>query len=205
MVSEAEIRDCDHLIEPSKELLFRQIATHLWDFDSKRPSSHAFGPATSDCGMPSFARSNYVTAQASRDWHQCHANSPSEAVFACSAEDVVSADARAIDDSKCVVESGKQRSPGHCFVDYRGYSKTEERLLRAILLAKAIELREVYTIDIRRPLDELSPDEIGFLFKEAQRWSVANGRTPSKDSGDRMERRHAEVLGQAEVSQNGSQ
>ena len=140
----------------------------------------------------------------SRDWHQCNANSPSEAVFACSTEEVAAANARAIDDSRCPLETGLSRSPGHCFVDYRGYSTTEKRLLRAILLAKAIARKEIDSVDIRMPVEELSDEDLDALIQAIEKWSEINGREPSMNSDHVVEKRYAEVMKQAQITQDGS-
>lgn len=142
-----ELASCEHSISPSRELLYRQIPEHYWDPIAGKPSSAAFGPAGIDSGMPSFSRSARVNAQESRDWHQHNARSHSRGVWACTVEEVDAADTRSVDDSDCPSLPHKPRSPGHCYVDYRHLDKRGERIVRASLLAAALQRGEISTSD----------------------------------------------------------
>lgn len=144
-----ELESCEKLIEASDELLYRQVTKHLWDDTTRLPSKAAFGPATSDAGRPSFARSsvNDVGEQSSRDWHQRNARSPSVGVWATSTSEVEEAKLAAIDDAACPVPEGANIAPGHCYVDYRDLQPREIRDARAILLLRAIQRGELPTTD----------------------------------------------------------
>ena len=147
---EDDVLDVEVLLEdPQTELLWRQVTRPLWDEEHEVPASHAFGPSTADNGKPSYARESIVTAQESRDWHQQKANSASVGVWAVSVAEVAEADLRAIDDSGVPLPEGAhERSPGHCYVDFRGLSPQDRRNARAVLLRRALARREVKTTDI---------------------------------------------------------
>ena len=149
-------------LEDSAELLFRQMTLHHYDPRVKRPGSHAFGPADADAGRPSFSRSSIVTAQQSFDWHNAKAKSKSFAVLACSVGDVTVASeaawerhsvvTRGVDDSAVAPKKGEpDKAPGHSYVDYRYASqgavgilhKSEQRFIRGMLLAAALERRQI--------------------------------------------------------------
>lgn len=192
-----ELDSCERSISPSPgELLYRQVPEHYWDPIAGKPSSAAFGPATIDGGMPSFSRSKKVTAQGSRDWHQHNARSHSHGVWACTVEEVDAADTRSVDDSDCPSPPRKPRSPGHCYVDYRHFGKRGERIVRASLLAAALERGEIPTKECQRclRLSELGPEEAGVLRARVEKWVSANGCSPSRDSDDPLEQLYAETL-----------
>lgn len=139
----------------SDELIWRQMTAFYWDEDRRQPSSHAFGPAPIDKRMASFTRAFHVNAQESRDWHQQNAASPSFAVWALATVETDDVDVRVVDDDGAPLKPGAKRPPGHCFLDYRGVSKPEERNIRAVLLRHALTRGEIATTDIGFvPLDE---------------------------------------------------
>jgi hypothetical protein len=147
---EQSILDVERLlVDPARELLWRQVTSPLWDEDNNVPASHAFGPSTSDEGRPSYARESVVTAQKSRDWHQKHARSSSAGVWAVSVQEVSEADVRAIDDSRVPrLQGAPEKSPGHCYVDFRGLSREDKVNARAVLLRRALARQELETTDI---------------------------------------------------------
>ena len=124
------------------EVLYRQLTEPLYDPTLKRPSSHAFGPKDADQGRPSFARSSLVSAQDSRDWHTANAAKPSLAVWGCTVGAVQDEGTRAVDDSA----TPGDKSPGHAYIDYRGLSGPEVKVVRAVLLAEALKLGEFPTM-----------------------------------------------------------
>ncbi|AZI58893.1 hypothetical protein EH165_12825 [Nakamurella antarctica] len=126
---------CEFDLEDDAELLYRQIPTHNWDPNVRRPLSHAFGPSSADKGKPSYARSSLASPSESRAWHNENANSKSEVVFAVSVAEVKALDTRSVDDSQC----REGQSPGHCYVDFRHLEKFDERKLRAKLYNHAID------------------------------------------------------------------
>jgi hypothetical protein len=128
------------------ELVFRNITSPLWSADTRQPSSHAFGPSKSDHGKPSYIRSSLTSAQEARTWHTANANSPSLSVWACSVGEVLDAGSQTIDDSAVTHAVGDRVAPGHCYVDFRCLTKSEERVLRSLLLAFAIERQELTTV-----------------------------------------------------------
>lgn len=125
----------EFVIEPSPELIFRQITKHLIRND--RVGSIAF-LSSADRGKPSYSRSSIVSPQASRDWHTSIAGSPSLAVCALAVDDVSSLGIRSIDDSNAALSEGESRAPGHCFIDCRNLTKSEMTNLRSNLLRFAI-------------------------------------------------------------------
>lgn len=143
MTAGIPLLDGEILLTDVDEVLFRQATTPLWDAINRQPSSTAFGPASIDAQKPSFSRSSLVTAQASRDWHQKNAKSPSHGVWGCTVGEVIAAASRAIDDSA----TPGPKAPGHAYVDYRGYNKSQERLLRSRLLIQALARGEFSTTD----------------------------------------------------------
>ena len=191
-----ELSTCEISVAPSGELLYRQITDHHWDPVAKKPSSTAFGPATSDKGMPSFARSTKVSPQESRDWHQHNARSRSRGVWACTDEDVVRAGTRSVDDSNCPSHPQQPRSPGHCYVDYRHYTKRDVRIVRRVLLAAALDRGETPTSDCKvcSKLAELSPENMSELRDHVMEWMSVNGCKPNGESGDPIEQHYAETL-----------
>ena len=130
-------------IPASEELLYRQVTDLHFNETLNIPTSMAFSPMPIDQGKPSFARSTAVTAQDSRDWHNKKANRPSLAVWACSAREVTERETRAIDDSG--LPPDPNRSPGHCYVDYRHMNAETKRTVRALLLADALARGEITT------------------------------------------------------------
>ena len=130
------------LMDPaSDELLLRQITEPL--MTDGKPSSQAFGPSTSDKGAPSFSRRTKTTPTKSRAWHDANAAKPSLGVWACSTSEVDDAGTRSVDDSGVPAAPGTKKAPGHCYVDYRHMAKSEERLVRSLLLAKALDRQEL--------------------------------------------------------------
>lgn len=129
------------------ELIWRQMTSFYWDEEKRQPSAHAFGPAPIDKRMASFTRSLFVTAQEARDWHQENAASPSFSVWALATIETDEVDVRVVDDGNAPLEPGSKRPPGHCYIDYRGVSKPEERTIRAVLLRHALARREIATTD----------------------------------------------------------
>lgn len=144
-----ELQDGEQLVGDADELTYRQITPHLLK-DGDQVASSAFGPSSADAGKPSYSRSSLVTAQEARDWHSSKARSPSEAVYAVSVQEVVTAGSVVIDDSCCPLAEGESdRAPGHCFVDFRGLPKSEERELRAKLYMHAMGRGEIPTEPLR--------------------------------------------------------
>lgn len=134
------------------ELLYRQVTPHTWINDEGTPASHAFGPSKADKGMPSYSRGSKVTAQQAFDWHNAHAHSPSVGTWACSLDEVHAAELRVIDDSQAFAAGPK--APGHCYVDFRGLTKSEERNRRSVLLRHALARGIVYPDAPQLPKDK---------------------------------------------------
>lgn len=143
----------EELVGKSDLIIYRQITEHLWNEKDRKPSSSAFGPATADKLMPSFVRSDKVSAQASRDWHNENARSPSLSVWAVSVAEVDEAATAVVDDSAVDLGEGEIRAPGHCFVEYRHLEskKSEVRQVRLRLLVSAIKRGEQTTKKSRKP------------------------------------------------------
>jgi len=150
---EVELLEGEELLSTAEEVMFRQVTKHM--FDGDKLATTAFGPATADAGMPSFSRSSLVSAQESRDWHTQNARTPSLGVWGVTAGEVIASGRYAVDDSGIPLPAGEKRAPGHCFVDYRGLSKREEREVRGQLYFFAVERGEL-------PTTETSDD--GHLF-----------------------------------------
>lgn len=124
------------------ELLLRQITPHIWLNDKGEPASHAFGPSRSDKGKPSYSRNSKVTSEEAFDWHNANARSKSVGTWACSLREVHSAQAAVVDDSGAAINPPS--APGHCYVDFRDLTKSEERNLRSVLLRAALRRGQVY-------------------------------------------------------------
>ncbi|MCV7629068.1 hypothetical protein ACH0AG_11075 [Micrococcus luteus] len=139
-----QLEQGEKLIEEEGELCYRQITPTLY-IDEGQVATHAFGPSPADKGRPSYSRSSLISAQDARDWHSRNANKPSEAVYAVSVHEVITAGTFAIDDSGAPLTAGEVRAPGHCFLDFRNMSKKEERELRAILYRHAMARGEIPT------------------------------------------------------------
>lgn len=144
--ADLELDDGEELVVDD-ELIYRQITEHLLDREG-RVATHAFTGPSAD-RKPSYARSTLVTAQESRDWYTRNSKSPSLAVHAVSVSEVITAGRWVIDDSGSPLEEGKQRSPGHCFVDARELDKLALKSLRADLWRAAMSRGEIAT---REPL-----------------------------------------------------
>ena len=140
---DVDLRDGESLMTSSEELAYRQITKHMMDGD--KVSSTAFGPASIDKDMPSFSRSEAVTAQEARDWHNQNARSASLGVWAVSVDEVFQAGRYVVDDANAPLEVGEIRSPGHCFVDFRGLSRFEKKDVRGKLYLSAMDRREIPT------------------------------------------------------------
>ena len=139
-----DLEDNEMLVDTIDEISYRQITPHLL-VDGKKVASSAFGPSTADQGKPSYSRSSIVSAQEARDWHSSNARRPSEAVYGVSVGEVAESGSFVIDDSKCALAEDEDRAPGHCFVDFRRFSKPEERELRAKLYMHAMKRGEIPT------------------------------------------------------------
>lgn len=129
---------CENKIKNASELLFRQIIDDYWDERTGKPLSHVFGPKNIDNGMPSYSRSECTTPTESFEWHNRNAKSKSVGVWAVSVEEVAKAGLEVIDDSDCPLPPDGIRAPGHCFPDFRGLNKQEERKIRALIYAAAL-------------------------------------------------------------------
>jgi hypothetical protein len=138
-----ELLEGEQLMSDGGELAYRQTTKHM--FDDGKLATTAFGPMRADTGMPSFSRSSLVTAQDARDWHTRNAKSPSLGVWAVTVGEVVESERYVVDDSKSPLTDGEERAPGHCFVDYRGLTKAQQRELRTKLYFRAIDRGEVPT------------------------------------------------------------
>jgi hypothetical protein len=141
-----EIRECEEPVDPSDELLLRQVGRHAWDDVQQTPTEIAFGPQTADVRRPSFSRAD--DAQGARDWHQKNAASPSIAVYGITSAEAAKAGPglRTIDDSQC--DDGTPKAPDHCYVDYRGLSRPQLREARLYLYMAAMKRQELPTHDI---------------------------------------------------------
>jgi len=128
------------------EDLYRQVTQPNWDGQRQALSSLAFGPRSADAGKLSLSRSSVVSAQEARDWHTANAKNPSLGVWRVTVADVDENDSRAVDDRDVPAKKDDPpKAPGHCYADYRHLSKNEERTLRAVLLQKALDYKEVPT------------------------------------------------------------
>ena len=145
------LREGEDLVGSSDELIFRQIAPHML-VDEGRVSTIAFGPNTSDNGMPSYSRESVVTAQEARDWHTAHASSKSFGVFGVTVNEVIESGRYVVDDSRCSIANGAIRAPGHCFVDFRRLARAERKELRARLFMHAMKRGEIPTVDSSGPI-----------------------------------------------------
>lgn len=143
--ADVELRENEQLVSDADELAYRQITKHM--IDDGKVATTAFGPSTADQGMPSFSRSTLVTAQDSRDWYTRNAKNPSLGVWAVSVGEVVASGRCVVDDSNVPVADGTPQAPGHCFVDYRGLTKQQERELRGKLYIHAMERGEIPTTE----------------------------------------------------------
>lgn len=116
----------ESIIDPSDELLYRQIAPPLFDEENNQPASFAFGPQNCDGGGASYSRSSKVTAQEARDWHCANSPKPSLGVSAVTPSEAQKEPLRCVDDWTDSDQSqiGKM-APGHCYLDFRGFSKPE--------------------------------------------------------------------------------
>jgi hypothetical protein len=141
---DVDLLDCERLVSDSAELIYRQIAPHML-IDDGKVASTAFGPNRSDNNMPSYSRSALVSAQEARDWNTRNAASPSLGVWAVAVGEVSSADSRVVDDNDCPLEEGEKRAPGHCYVDFRGLSRSKRKELRARLHMYAMSRGEIPT------------------------------------------------------------
>ncbi|MBW8172134.1 hypothetical protein K0651_03610 [Ornithinimicrobium sp. Arc0846-15] len=141
---QVELKEGEQLVGELEEIGYRQITPHLLR-DGRQVATSAFGPSTADAGKPSYSRSLIVTAQEARDWHSANARKPSEAVYGVSVGEVIQSGSVVVDDSDCPIANDESRAPGHCFVDFRGLPKPEERELRAKLYMHAMERGEIPT------------------------------------------------------------
>jgi hypothetical protein len=143
--ADVELLDGEQLLSDADELVYRQATQHL--FDGEKLATTAFGPSTSDKDRPSYSRSTVVTAQEARDWHTQNAKSPSLGVWGVTTGEAIASGRHVVDDSRCPIVGGEPRAPGHCFVDFRGLTKSQRRELRSRLYFYATERGEVITIE----------------------------------------------------------
>lgn len=143
-LSDLELFEGEQLMSDSEEIAYRQITSHLMGPDGC-PASHAFGPASSDNGKPSYSRSMKVTAQEARDWHTANARTPSCGVWGVTVGEVISSGRYLVDDGDVELGEGEVRAPGHCFVDFRELTRKERKDLRAKLFMFAVDRGEIST------------------------------------------------------------
>ncbi|POX67821.1 hypothetical protein C3481_06445 [Microbacterium sp. Ru50] len=144
-----ELLQGESIMSAVEERIYRQITDLMMDGD--KIATTAFGPATIDRDMPSFARASLTSAQQARDWHTNNASRPSLAVYAVTVGEVIEGGRHVIDDSAAPLEDGELRAPAHCFVDYRGLTRPARKALRAHLWLQATERGEI-------PTDPTLPD-----------------------------------------------
>lgn len=136
----------ESIIEPSNELLCRQITKPLFDEENNQPASFAFGPQNCDEGKASYSRSSKVTAQEARDWHCANSRSPSLGVWAVTSSEAQTEPLGCVDDWTDGDQSQiENMAPGHCYLDFCGFSKREQRRIRAILLRFALKRGKIPT------------------------------------------------------------
>lgn len=140
-----ELLDCESVMSPGEQLLMRQIGKNVWDEVAETPTELAFGPQKADARKPSFSATD--DAQASRDWHQDNASSPSLGVWAVTVDEAARAGLRVVDDHLCPSEDGSPKAPNHCYLDYRGLDKPQMREARLYLLIAAVARKELPTLD----------------------------------------------------------
>jgi len=138
-----ELLELEQLVDDGEEVIYRQITIHMRDGNKIR--TDAFGPSTADKFMPSYARSSVTSAQDARDWHTRNAKSASTAVYGVSVGEAIASGRHVVDDSEVPLAAGEVRSPGHCFVDFRGLTKNEVRVLRTKLYFHAVARDEIAT------------------------------------------------------------
>lgn len=155
---ELTLVDGEVLMVAPDELMFRQITTPLLDSAGK-VSTSAFGPRSVDQQMPSYARNSLVDAQDARDWHSSTASKPSLGVWAVSVREVIATGSQGVDDSATPLSPGATRSPGHCFVNFRGLAKQQERELRTALFFEAMRRGEIETEDRFVPAPDPAADD----------------------------------------------
>ena len=142
-VPEVELLEHEQLMSEADELIYRQITAHMRDGDQIR--TDAFGPSTADASKPSYARSSITSPQDARDWHTRIARSPSTGVWAVSVGEAIASGRHVVDDSAVPLVGEEKRAPGHCFIDFRGLTKAQERELRTKLYFRAVARGEIPT------------------------------------------------------------
>lgn len=139
----------EELMTDGDENIFRQVTEVNWDDVNGKPGNLAFGPANIDKGKCSHSRESKTTAQESRNWHQENAAKKSMGVWRLTVRDVDNVELRTVDDSAVPRREGQPLpAPGHCYVDFRHLTKSQERNTRAVLLRRALALGEVETVDV---------------------------------------------------------
>lgn len=142
--TDVELMAGEQLMSTADELAYRQMTPHMFQ-DDGRIATSVFGPSTADNGKPSYSRSSSVSPQEARDWHTLNASKPSMGVYAVSVGEVISSGRYAVDDSECPLAEDEKRAPGHCFVDFRGLSRSQKKDLRAQLYMHAMVRGEIPT------------------------------------------------------------
>lgn len=134
------LADGEHPIEPSDELLWRQVNPRF--FQGGIIGDLAFRAREEEQFQLSASRSSKVTAQEAYDHHTCVAGRESVGVAAVSALEIEQAGSRAIDD--CDVQVADPPTPGHAYIDCRIMTKTERRDFREECAAVATDRGLVY-------------------------------------------------------------
>lgn len=132
-------------LDSSPELLWRQVVPSTWNEDEGQPHSHAFGPKTSDEGKPSYSRSSKIDAEEAYEWHNVNARSQSQGVWACSSEEVIASQLRAVDDSEVEIDT-EAIAPGHCYIDFRELPRKEIKERRNRLWLYATDRGKQYPL-----------------------------------------------------------
>ncbi len=106
-------------LQPSDELLLRNVHPEFYDPENDLVTSQAFRLNSNDDGCLSVIRRSQVSPFDAHFEYSTSLGLPSIGVWAVSADEVADEGARSIDDSAAPVLQGHQRPSGHAYIDYR--------------------------------------------------------------------------------------
>jgi hypothetical protein len=130
---EFDLKSCEVELHDGSERLWRQVHPHFVSADLV--SSEAFAGTPNARSEVSTVRSSARTAEQAFVYHTTDLGLASAGSWAVSVDEVNATGSRAIDDAAC---DGVE-TPGHSYVDMRALGKSDRRLARAMLAARATD------------------------------------------------------------------
>jgi hypothetical protein len=130
---ELDLKSCEVALDDGPEWLWRQVHPNF--VSGALVSAEAFVGTPDARSEVSTVRSSARTAEQAFVHHTNELGRPSAGSWAVSVDEVKATGSRAIDDARCEGVT----TPGHSYVDVRRLGKSDRKLARAMLAARATD------------------------------------------------------------------